>query len=422
MSRGRTTAAVVVALRYLGHRRFASWMSVSAIALSLVFVIGIGLVNFAMKKTAVEGAIRYPLVVGPEGSSAVQLILSTIFHVDKPTGTVPFAAFEKIKADDRVLAAFPVAVADSLEAYPIIGTTQAYLEDFGAGAAAGTIDLSQRGSAVLGAEVAARLEIGVGATFHGTHGMIGGEDADEHEEHAYRVVGVLAGVGGPEDTAVYTDYRAVWQIHGGAGEHEGEEGHEGEAGEHAEDDRYHLEEGALTAVLVRTASPVYTAMLEREWSLEHGTQAVDTGRTVRRLVSYLDKGERLVELFGGVTLAVAIAMILVVIVMSLGERRKELALMRSLGIGRMTIAVTVMVEVLVITLGGCLLGVALGHTAVWWSEYLVKQGLGIAVEPWTVTSMEVGAVLATLAAGQLLALIAMAFTYRLNLVEEIARD
>ena len=90
MSRGRTAAAVLMALRYLAGRRFATLVSIGAIALSLLLVIGVGLVNFAIKKTAVEGAIRYPLIIGPEGVSAVQLIFSTVFHVDKPSGTIPF--------------------------------------------------------------------------------------------------------------------------------------------------------------------------------------------------------------------------------------------------------------------------------------------------------------------------------------------
>jgi putative ABC transport system permease protein len=414
--RGRRWAVVSVAFRYLGARRFVTWVSVLSIALSVLLVVAMGNINFAVKKTAVEGSIRYPLLVGPEGASSAQLVFSTIFHVDKPTGTIPFSVYERLRDDRRAIAAYPLAMADSVESYPIVGTSDAFLEDLGVGAASGALALLNDGDAVLGSEVAARTGLRVGDAFRGTHGMVGGEDAHEHEEVTYRVVGILARTDGPEDGAAYTSYTTVWKMHAG-GDHD-EEGAE----DHGGGDRYHLGEGRLTAVLVRTANPVYTAMLEREATESEGTQGVDTGRAIRHMVDYLNKGERAIEAFGAVTLAVAVAMILVTLVMSLAARRRELALMRSLGIGRFTIASIIMVEALVITLGGAALGVALGHLGVWWSEHLIQEALGVAVEPWTWTAMEGTAVASALAAGQLLALVSLVWTYRMNLVEEVARD
>jgi len=410
MPRTRSLAVVTVALRYLGERAFATWVSVLAIALSVLLVVAVGNINFAVKKTAVEGSIRYPLLVGPEGASSAQLVFSTIFHADKPTGTIPFEAYEKLTRDRRVIAAYPIAMADSVGSYPIVGTDTGFLRDLGVGAASGALDIEAVGNAVLGSEVAARTELRVGDTFRGTHGMVGGEDADEHAEVTYRVTGILGRTDGPEDTAAYTSYAAVWKIHGEEAEKEGGE------------DKYHLGKGRLTAVLVRTANPVFTAALEREATMTPGTQGVDTGRAIRRMVDYLNKGERAVELFGAFTLAVAVAMILVTLVMSLNARRKELALMRSLGIGRFTIASIIMVEALVMTLSGVCLGVLLGHFAVWWSENLIKDAMGVAVEPWIWTSMEGMAVVTALAAGQLLALVSLVWTYRMNLVEEVSRD
>lgn len=419
MIRSKPSAVVTLALRYLAERRFATWVSVLAIALSVMLVVAVGNVNFAVKKTAVEGSIRYPLLVGPEGASSTQLVFSTIFHVDKPTGTIPFEVYENLKRDPRVIAAYPLAVADSVGSYPIVGTDSGFLLDLGVGAAAGALDLGAAENAVLGSETAARTELGVGDSFHGTHGMVGGEDADEHDEIAYRVVGILNRTDGPEDGAAYTSYATVWKMHGAERHGAGREEEDGHAGAK---DKYHLGEGRLTAVLVRTANPVFTAALEREATLTAGTQGVDTGRAIRRMVGYLNKGERAVELFGALALSVAVAMILVTLVMSLSARRKELALLRSLGVGRLTIASIIMVEALVITVSGAALGVALGHFGVWWSEHLIKDAMGVAVEPWVWTSMETTAVVTALAAGQLLGLVSLLWTYRMNLVEEVSRD
>jgi putative ABC transport system permease protein len=413
----RASAVVLLGMRYLGNRPLATVVSIAAISIALMLVVGISLVNFAVKRSAVEGALRYPLIVGPEGSSSVQLIFSTVFHVDKPTGTIPFEVYERLRDDRRVIAAYPIAMADSLESYPVVGIAPEMLTDGGARLAAGAIDLARNGNAVLGSEVAARTGLGLGDMFHGSHGMLASEGAHVHAAHPYRVVGVLLPSGGPDDAAVYTSYKAVWAVH--AGGDEDAQDHDGAA--HGED-KYHLGEGRLTAVLVRTANPVYAAMLERELTLSSGTQAVDTGRAIRRFIGYLDKGERLVEAFGMVTLAVAVSMILVTLIMSLSERRRELALLRSLGIGRLTISAVAMVEGLVITLGGALVGAGMGHVAVWWAAGPIRGALGVTVEPWVLTSMEAAAVLAALVAGQLLAAVGMIWTYRMNLVETVARD
>lgn len=406
-SRSRLAAAAFLAARYLMSRGFATAVSIAAIALSLFLVVGVAEINFAVKKAAVEGAIRYPLIVGPEGSSAVQLIFSTIFHADKPVGTIPAAVLDELRADHRVIAAHPIAVADAVGAYPIVGTDTAYLASLGASAAAGAIDLSRPENAVLGAEAARRTDLRLGNVFSGSHGPMGGEDADVHTELQYKVAGILAATGGPEDAAVYTSFQTVWLMHGEA---------------HGDHDKYDLERGRLTAILVRTGNPAFAAELEREITLKPGTLAVDTGRTVRRVVDYLNKGERVVEIMGGLSLVIAVALIFVTLVMSIHERRKELALLRCLGVPRFTISLVIMIEALVIAAAGAGVGVIGGHLAIFWAEVPINAALGVAVEPWGWTRLETAAVLVALIASQLLAAASLIWTYRMRLVEEVARD
>lgn len=411
----------LLAMRYLAHRRFATIVSVIAISLSLIFVVGSGVVNFAVKKTAVEGSIRYPLVVGPSAASGVQLILSTIFYIDKPSGTIPFSIYEELKADKRIIDAYPIAVADTFENIRIIGTNEAFLVNLGVGTSTGAIDLSKKEHVVIGHGAADRAELGIGDVFQGQHGMVGDMEAHAHTELSYKVAGILAPTGGPEDMAIYTSYESVWQVHDRQlMDHPGEV-HD-HAGHHEVGDKYSLTDKRLTAVLVRTANPAYTGALEREYSLHEGTLAIDTGRSIRQFVNHVNKGEIFVEAMSAGMLAIAIIMILVTLIMSLNERRKELALMRSLGIGRGTISMTVMLEALLITVFGALAGVMLGHLLAWLLKGWLMGVIGVEIEPFIVTRMETWGIIVTLIAGQILALIAMVWTYRMNLVEEIAKD
>ncbi|MCB9479502.1 MAG: ABC transporter permease [Deltaproteobacteria bacterium] len=440
----RLRSIVYVAWRYLGHRRLATTVSMLAIAASLVLVIAIGLMNLSVKRAAIDSSLRYPLVIGPKNVGVVQLIMSTIFQIDRPSGTIPYDVFEAVEKDGRVAAAVPMAVADSVRGYPIVGTSRAYLDSLPIGVKAGTIDLSDEHDAVLGAEAAYRNSLNVGDTFTGTHGLTGDEEAHHHEEFGYVVRGILNESGTPSDTSIYVPVESIWAVHAGhhhphddhdedehheeVGDHDEDEHHE-EAGEHDEAEEHDDDEHEpawgdrrLTAILVRPASPAFTAILEREISTRAGVQAVDTARAIRRLMTYVSKGERMVEAFSTVTLAVAIAMVLVTLVMSLNERRRELALMRSLGVRQGTLGAVAMAEALIICLGGVIIGTALGHVLAALGGRLIQTRFGIAVDPWQITRMETGAVILTLVAGQVLALAGMVFTARMNVIEEIARE
>ncbi len=420
----RLGSIVFLAVRYLRARPFATWVSIASVAVSLIFVVGVSLVDFGIKKTAVGGALRYPLIVGPGGSSGISLTFSTVFHIDKPSGTIPYEIYEKIKADDRVLAAYPLAISDSLRSYPIIGTNEEYVASLPAPVLFGSRRIEDPRDAVLGYEVALRTGLDVGDTFSGTHGAVGHEGAHVHDDFSYRVIGILASTSGPADAAVYVPCESVWSVHRHADEEHTHEEHAHE--EHAHEEHAHeegkTEKGALTAVLVRTRNPVYTAQLEAELSRTAGVTAVDTGRIIRKVVDYIKTGENLIRAFSAVTLAVAVAMILVTVLMSLAERRKELALMRSIGIGRATIAAIAVTETFLMTTAGAALGMLGGHVAVWWAQAPLKSALGVTVDPWVWTQMETFALVAALVAGQVLGLASLVWTYRMNLVEAIARD
>ncbi len=447
---------LLLAWRYLAHRRFATLVSVLAISVSLLFVVGVGVLNFAVKKTAVDSSIRYPLVIGPSGASGVQLILSTIFYIDKPSGTLPFSVYKELKEDKRVTGAYPIAVADTFMNIRIIGTNEEFLNNLGVGTRQGSTSLKELSNVVLGAATARRTGLELGDTFHGQHGMVGSMDAHEHKELTYKVTGILNPTGGPEDLAIYTNYESVWFIHKhhkhhhhkhkdqheqhkaeaehkdqhdqhhAEAEHKDQhDQHKAEAEHHGHDaktDKYTLSKERLTAVLVRTSNPAYTGTLEREYSLRDGTVAVDTGRSIREFVGHINKGEVFIEAVTTGMLIIALAMILVTLVMSLNERRRELALLRSLGVGRWTLSMAVMLETLLLTALGAVVGLLFGHGLAFAFKDSLQAIAGVEIEPFLVTSMEGLALLITLAAGQLLALVAMILTYRLNVVEEISRE
>ncbi|HNT28551.1 MAG TPA: FtsX-like permease family protein [bacterium] len=421
----------------LRGRLFATTVSILAVAVALAVVAVTGIVSFAIAKQAFESGRKYPLIVAAEGSSETQIILSTIFHIDKPRGKIPFETYETLKKDPRVTAVFPIAAADSVGVFPIIGTDGAFVADLGVGYR-GDIALADPHDAVLGATVARQLLMDVGTEFTGTHGMGGSADeAHEHADHTYIVKGILDPTGGPEDAAVYTSYKAVWEIHGEKG-HKGHEGHKGQ-GEEKEDhdahhdhvpsvpesdhdhDRYHLSDGMLTAVLARTGNPVQVFDLQQEYS-KPGLTAVNTAGAVRSFQKYFNTAGLVATFFAGLTLLIAAALILAITLMALDARRRELALLRILGIGRGMIAVLIMLETLIVTVTGVVIGFLLGHGIPSLFAADISRWVGASVEPWHIGANELPAIIGALLLGQAVALIAMLRAYRMDLVEESGKN
>lgn len=154
----------------MSRRRAATIITIAAIAVSLIFLSVVSAINFSLRKNAAERSIRYPLVIGPAESSGIQIVMNSIFHIDKPSGLISFTVYEKIVKDKRTLNAYPLAVADSIEGTPIIGTNEEYIQSFHVLPAEGTIDLSLPENAVLGSEAAVRTGLHVGDKFRGSIG------------------------------------------------------------------------------------------------------------------------------------------------------------------------------------------------------------------------------------------------------------
>lgn len=421
------------------HRFSAVVISIISIAFAFAFLSAIGNVTFGLASTAVNSSLSFPLVIGPEGSSDTQLVMSTIFNIDKPKGTLKYSVFEELLKDKRVASAFPIARADSYMGIPITGVNSDFIKEKNSGFAKlkegvthdDIFPDSDLYRAVIGFKIAERYGLTIDDKFAGSHGHVGDENAHSHDDFQYYVAGIMNPVNGPEDFSIYINFKAVWTIHEHHGEHEHMAGHEHGADieSHKGCPNYekHHGEGAkdnetLSAVLVKTVNPVATSELEREYSSKSGTSATDVAKTVRRVVQYMNKAEIAAGFFSYGTLLIVLAMVFVTMVMAINERKKEMALMRTLGIGKMPISLTIMIESMIITIAGVLAGVVLGHFVLWYLKPVIDFNLGISLEPFFITKVEMQGILITLFSGQILSLIAMLRIYNMNLIEEVARD
>ena len=428
-----------LALAYIADRPLTSALNTLLLALSVAMLVL--LLQFSTQASErferdIEGV---DLVVGAKGSP-LQLILSSIFHVDQPTGNIPLESLDLLRRDPAVARAVPLALGDNFAGFRIVGTDASFAQLYGAQLAEGRTFAGPM-EAVLGAEVAARTGATLGQKFVGSHGLAEDEDGEQGHDHApFETVGILARSGSVVDRLILTSVGSVWTVHGIADEHEHE--HEYEHGDdhdhdHEEDsDHAHdhakpttaspLQAGGglepeLTALLVtyRNAAAAIRipAMINRQTALQAAVPATETAR----LLDLVGASLAGVRIFAWLLAATGGLAIFVALLGALRAREGDLALLRVMGASRARVFGTVMLEGVLTATAGAVLGwiAAHGLIALARSQFATLADLGFA--PFRFNSGELVLIAAVIAIGALAALVPALRIYRLDPARVLAR-
>ncbi len=363
------------------------------------------------------------MVVGAKGSP-LQLILSSVYHLDAPTGNIDLAESEKIRRHPMVKTAIPLAYGDSYQGYRIVGTNKDYLKKYQAQLAEGK-RWDEAFEVTAGAQVAAQLGLKIGETFQSAHGLDGfGETHDTD----FRVVGVLKPTGTVVDQLLLTDISSIWEVHN----HDHEEEHhthnhdedehsdEHEHDEHDQEGHNHEEEKEITALLLEFRSPLAAVTLPRFINENTDMQAALPAFEINRLMNNIGLGVKLLQ---GIALAVILVSgisLFISLYKSLRERRYELALMRALGGSRRFLFALILQEGLMLAFLGCLLGWTLGRMGLWLLSRWAREQYRYSIENLQILPSEWTLFLVVLGIGFLAALLPAAqAAYRTDLSEAL---
>jgi len=365
------------------------WSSPLTTALNLLLLtLGLAAVTFVLRASAqVEAGLKrdlagIDLVVGAKGSP-MQIMLAGVFHLDAPTGNIPLATLDLLKAQPLVAQAVPLSLGDSFRGYRIAGTTPDYLDLYGVKMSLGAV-WTQPMQAVLGAEVARTSGLKLGDRFAGSHGLA--EGGGGHGEQPFEVVGVLAESGSVLDRLVLTDLASVWEVH---------EDH------HATHDEEQPKE--ITLALVRYRSPLAAVMLPRWVNAQDGLQSAAPALETARLMRLVGAGTEVLRGFGIVLLMAAGLSVWVALLHAVRARQGDLAMLRMLGAPAHRVALLIALEALLLAGLAAVLGLAAGHGLVAGLERLLAErqslrlgSLGFSEAEWLVPCLAAG--LALLAA------------------------
>ncbi len=341
-----------------------SWKSLISKPLSsglniMLIAFGTGILTILLlASTQIENKLNnnskdIDLVVGAKGSP-LQLILSSIYYIDFPTGNIPLKEANELSHNPFVKRATPLALGDNYNGVRIVGTDSNYVSLYGLKVQSGkfwSADLE----ATIGTTVAKEQNLKVGDTFFGAHGLT--NNSDVHKSHAYKVVGILAPQGNVTDNLILTNVASVWKMHEPEDEHKPGEAHE----EHHESTEISNRE--ITSLLIQYRSPMSVAMFPRMVNQMTSLQSASPAMESTRLFSLIGVGVDTLQWFAFLIMFIAAISVFVNLYNSLKERNYDLAIMRTLGASRTKLFMIVILEGLVLTIVGTLIGVGLGHLA-----------------------------------------------------------
>ena len=85
------------------------------------------IVNQVTKETFSKNNPGLDAVVGAKGSP-LQLILSSIHHIDIPTGNISYQNARKIIKHPAIKSATPISLGDNFQNFRIVGTNKSFLK------------------------------------------------------------------------------------------------------------------------------------------------------------------------------------------------------------------------------------------------------------------------------------------------------
>ncbi|MBQ3517884.1 MAG: ABC transporter permease [Clostridia bacterium] len=290
------------------------------VVISIVISACVGLLAYNVAQQVDSGfkttAGYYDIIIGPSGSST-QLAMNTMFFTEKPLGTISYDYVEKLEKDMRVNKVVPFTMGDSYNAAKIVGTTADFLD--GKDIKDGTM-FTGKFQCVIGAAVAEKYSLTVGSQLITSHGLTG--EGHAHESNPLAVVGILKETKTAYDNVIFTPIETVWATH-----NHSEENHD----EHEE--KNHEHHGDVCAILVKSKSFNAYSQLSAEYGENSKLLVINPSEVLREVLENVDMSTTIVYILCIIILIMNIFIISVITLLNMYDSKKEIALMRLIGIG-----------------------------------------------------------------------------------------
>ncbi|MBJ7533503.1 ABC transporter permease [Rhodomicrobium vannielii ATCC 17100] len=410
---------VRLALQSLANRWLTACLTILSIALSVMLLLGVEKVRTGARQSFADTISGTDLIVGAR-SGNLNLLLYSVFRIGNATNNITWKTYQDIQTNPDIAWIVPISLGDSHRGFRVMGTVPEYFAHyhyrrgqpltFAAGA-----PFSDLFDAVIGADVAAQLGYRVGDKIVVAHGA-GAVSFLEHDDKPFRVSGILAKTGTPVDRTVHVSLGAIEAIHV-----DWQSGARDPTKAVSADDvrEMDLTPKAITAAFVGLKSRLSAFRVQREINnyRQEPLSAILPGATLQELWGLVGTAETALSAVSGMVVITALLGMVTMILTTLNERRREMAILRSVGARPSTILSLLVVEAGVLTFLGVLAGTLLLYGALMGLQPYIDRtyGLHVAVDQPSADQLKIlgGIVAAGFLAGLLPALRA----YRLSLAD-----
>ena len=343
------------------------------------------------------------LVVGAKGSP-LQLILSSVYQIDNPTGNVYLDDVQAIAQNPMVKEMIPLSMGDNFQGYRILGTNKKYFDHFKTKFASGRMFKANL-EVVLGGQTALNNNLKVGDTFASSHGL--DSEGEKHEDEKYKVVGILEFNNSVVDNLILTSLGSVWSIH----EHH-EEGV-------VEDSTKKRE---ITSAIIKFRSPMGMMTIPRNINQNSKLQAATPAIEVNRLFELLGIGIDGLQILAAVIMLISGISVFVSLYNSLKERKYEMALMLSMGASRTRLFLMLLLEGIILSLLGFIAGILLSRIGIYLISNQLSRKFHFDVSQFSLQTGEIYLFIGALLVGILAAALPSIGIYRINISKTLAEE
>jgi putative ABC transport system permease protein len=411
-----------LALRSVWNRRFSAGLTVLAIALSVSMLLGVEKLRSDARDAFANTLSGTDLIVGAR-SGSVQLLLYSVFRIGSATNNISWQSYQELSRHPRVRWSVPLSLGDSHRGYRVLGTSTEYFERyryardrslrFAAGAPFADVF-----DAVLGAQVAQRLGYAVGDELVVAHGA-GKVSFVQHEDKPFRVAGILARTGTPVDRTVHVSLAGIEAMH--IDWHAGAPvpGRRIDAGQAR---AMNLTPRSITAFLVGLDSRTAVFSMQRainDYAAEP-LLAIIPGVALQELWDLMGVAENALRVIAAMVVVTGLLGMLTVILASLDARRREMAVLRSVGARPLHVFGLFVSEAGVLALLGCALGVVLLYAVVLAGGPILAREFGLYLAPPALDLRDLALLGAVVLAGLLAGAVPALRAYRLSLSDGLS--
>ena len=406
----------LLAKKSLISRPSTAILTIFSIAMSVALLLGVEKVRVNAQSSFANTISGTDLIVGAR-SGSIQLLLYSVFRIGDATNNISFKSYQDIAQQKGVKWTIPISLGDSHRGFRVMGTSRDYFSVYQYGEKR-TLEFASGKQfegvfdAVIGAEVANALNYAIGDQVIVSHGT-GSASFAQHKDKPFIISGILKHTGTPVDRTLHVSLAGIEAMHvnwQGAVKKRKASKALTEA---------NLQPESITAFLVGLDSKIASFKMQRyinEYKAEP-LLAIFPGIALYELWDLMSVAEKALLIISMFVVLAALTGMLAVSLAGLNERRREVAILRSVGASHWHIMGLLITETVLLTVVGILLGLALLYFGIWFAQPIIEKTYGLFIPVTAPNIRELGMVCVLLIASLIVGLVPAYRAYKNSLAD-----